>query len=71
MAIVTSYLLQPCDIDEVQLAQNGFVGVKVFYMEHVFAYHSYSFKACGILEALTSTTIFMKCGVKTSRHTTP
>ena len=45
----------------------GFVGANVIYIEHVLAYHKPpSLKICSKREALTTTTIYMKCGVKTS-----
>ena len=37
-----------------------------FYGEHALAYPNHKFKTCGGPEAFTSTTVFDKCGGRTS-----
>ena len=52
---------------ELSDTKGGLVGAKVSYREeHALDYHNHSSKTCHASEALTSTTIFKKCGVETS-----
>ena len=39
---------------------------EIFLREHDPVYHNHSFETCGGPEAITSTTMFKKCGVKAS-----
>ena len=57
---------QSYDLQKSSTREGGFVGVKVFYRELVVRYPIHSFKTCGGPEAITPTTTFKKCGVKTS-----
>ena len=42
----------------------GFIGVRIFNMEHALLTSNHSFKMCGGPEAFTSTSICEKCGGK-------
>ena len=44
--------------------KRGLEGAKVFHREQALANLHHTFKTCGGLEAFTSTTISVKCGVK-------
>ena len=63
----SSNLWQSYYLNETTLTQeNGFDEAVIFHMDHANTYPNPILKGSGGAEDLTSTTIFKKCGVKTS-----